>query len=292
MSIVCLYHGGDLDGICSGAVVKHRYPDAKLFPVHNSQSVIIDDMIKHGDDVFIVDYCLSPFSHMGLVSDHCNLTWIDHHDTTINDYNIFLENDNIDKLKGIRVIGTASCELTWKYLYPNTKVPYSIWLLSRYDVWDHDVSNSILPFQFGMLLNYKEPTNISWWSQLFENDRDADNFQNIIRDGKTIIRYRNRLNSKLCEIQAFESELEGYKCLCINRALCGSTVFDSLWDPDKYDIMIVFYTHGNGTWSVSLYTNANDDKVHVGNIAKQYGGGGHAGAAGFTCKDLPFNINF
>jgi nanoRNase/pAp phosphatase (c-di-AMP/oligoRNAs hydrolase) len=37
-----------------------------------------------------------------------------------------------------------------------------------------------------------------------------------------------------------------------------------------------------------MYTDK--EGVHVGNIAKKYGGGGHPGAAGFICKELPFNI--
>jgi nanoRNase/pAp phosphatase (c-di-AMP/oligoRNAs hydrolase) len=35
---------------------------------------------------------------------------------------------------------------------------------------------------------------------------------------------------------------------------------------------------------VSLYS----EKVDVSIIAKNHGGGGHAGAAGFICRDLPF----
>lgn len=31
-----------------------------------------------------------------------------------------------------------------------------------------------------------------------------------------------------------------------------------------------------------------EDKVHVGEICKKFGGGGHAGAAGFRTKKLPF----
>ena len=37
-------------------------------------------------------------------------------------------------------------------------------------------------------------------------------------------------------------------------------------------------------WTVSLYSTS----VDVSEIAKKYGGGGHKGASGFHCKELPF----
>ena len=41
-------------------------------------------------------------------------------------------------------------------------------------------------------------------------------------------------------------------------------------------------------WTVSIYsTNKNID---CSELAKKYGGGGHKGAAGFQCENLPFSI--
>ena len=37
---------------------------------------------------------------------------------------------------------------------------------------------------------------------------------------------------------------------------------------------------------VSLYTTQAD--LDVAEICKKHGGGGHKGAAGFTCNELPF----
>jgi nanoRNase/pAp phosphatase (c-di-AMP/oligoRNAs hydrolase) len=52
--------------------------------------------------------------------------------------------------------------------------------------------------------------------------------------------------------------------------------------------MVTFYVCARGSWNVSMYTNKPD--VHVGKIAQLYGGGGHAGAAGFRCTLLPFEV--
>jgi oligoribonuclease NrnB/cAMP/cGMP phosphodiesterase (DHH superfamily) len=289
MAKICLYHGSDLDGVCSAAIVKMAYGDTDLYPVEYGRSPKLEKIVKEGDDVTIVDFVLQPFELMKHLNENTNLTWIDHHDTGIIDYEEFIHCGGIKEISGIRDTRKSACELTWEYIYPHNPVPYSIWLLGRYDIWQHHESRSILPFQYGMKLNHEPPENTKFWNSIFNAPRDGEKIQTIIRQGKTIIKYRDKLNEKLCEIQAFKSNLIGYKCICVNRALCGSTVFDSIDNIEDYDIMVTFYICGKGTWNVSLYTSKSD--IHVGRIAQLYGGGGHAGAAGFRCTLLPFEIS-
>ncbi|MDO5845105.1 MAG: DHHA1 domain-containing protein, partial [Methanocorpusculum sp.] len=53
--------------------------------------------------------------------------------------------------------------------------------------------------------------------------------------------------------------------------------------PDKYEIFIPFVFDGE-QYTVSLYSTT----VDVSEIAKSFGGGGHKGASGFQCAELPF----
>ena len=65
-------------------------------------------------------------------------------------------------------------------------------------------------------------------------------------------------------------------------------LFSSIWNPEKYDAMLTF-GYRKGQWTVSLYSDRDDVDVSV--IAKNRGGGGHKGASGFQCKELPFELN-
>lgn len=289
MSKVCFYHGSDLDGLCSAAIVKYAHPEVILYPMeYNQPSHDVTGLVDRGDEVFVVDFTLQPFEEMAKLTMVSELVWIDHHQTTMADYDKFLIEKKIRPVKGSRIIGMSACELTWMYFYPETTIPYSVWLLGRYDVWDHQASETIMPFQYGMNLVYEQPENTEFWGSIFNSQRDSELIQGIIRDGRTIIKYRDKLNKKICEYQMFESKLMDYNCICVNRALCGSSVFDSVWDPEKYDMMAVFYVCARGAWNVSLYTTRPE--INVGEIAKLYGGGGHAGAAGFKCSLLPFEV--
>jgi len=288
MAKACLYHGSDLDGICSAAIIKSVSFETKLFPMEYGGKTDISEIIKF-DDVTVVDFVLQPFDNMKDLSESTDLTWIDHHETAIMDYDEYINQGAIKEIKGSRNIKKSACELTWEYIYPHTPVPYSVWLLGRYDVWQHHESSSILPFQYGMKLNYEPPENTKFWDSIFNAKRDGDKIQTIIRQGKTIMKYRERLNRKICEMQSFKSSLMGYSCICLNRALCGSSVFDSVGNIEDYDIMVIFYVCAKGAWNVSMYTSKPD--VNVGKIAQLFGGGGHASAAGFRCTLLPFEVS-
>lgn len=83
---------------------------------------------------------------------------------------------------------------------------------------------------------------------------------------------------------SFYSSLEGYRVIVCNTPCGNSLVFDSV-DSDTYDIMSVFFFDGK-QYTVSLYSTKKE--IDVSEIAKKHGGGGHKGAAGFQCKELPF----
>jgi nanoRNase/pAp phosphatase (c-di-AMP/oligoRNAs hydrolase) len=81
----------------------------------------------------------------------------------------------------------------------------------------------------------------------------------------------------------FETEFEGAKCFAVNLGHCNSDYFKSL-PRGVYDIFVPFVFDGE-RYTVSLYSKTID----VSEIAKKHGGGGHRGAAGFVCAELPFN---
>ena len=68
----------------------------------------------------------------------------------------------------------------------------------------------------------------------------------------------------------------------------SSMVFASV--KDKFTNGIVFKHKKDGTWTVSLYnTNSDDHSFHCGEyLKKNYGGGGHEGAAGAQISETQF----
>ena len=278
----CFYHSADLDGQCSGAIVKKKYPYCKMIGVDYGQSLSWWETIKSDEIVFMVDFSLQPFSLMEKLNKMCRLVWIDHHKSAI---------DEAYK-KGFIASGgqsletdKAACELTWEYLYPHKQMPISVHLLGRYDVWDLSAKN-VLPFQYGMRLNKDtSPNNIELWKKYLTTNSYVNK---TIEDGNIIIKYETSRNAKFCKKYVFETEFQGLKAVCANQGMSNSSLFDSVYDPKIHSLMITFCRLPVAKWTVSLYSTK--DNVDCGEIAKSFGGGGHKGAAGFQCEQLPFSI--
>ena len=283
----CFYHSSDLDGHCSGAIVKYAHPECEMYPINYEDDFPWDE-IEQDEVVFMVDFALQPFSEMINLAYRAALVWIDHHKTAIGEaMQIGVE----DEIQGIRDTNYAACELTWMYLFPDDDMPEAVRLLGRYDVWDHE-DPDVYPFQMGMRIestNPSEPIVKFAWEKLFESYRWV--VENIIERGSAIVDYQNQTNHKLATSCAFQVELDGLTFIAANMQGANSKFFDAVWNDDRHDAMLLFGWK-KGQWTVSMFTTPQkiSEGIDVGEIAKARGGGGHAGAAGFPCQELPSAI--
>lgn len=283
----CIFHIADLDGRSSGAIVKNKYPQCEMIPYDYGQEFPWDLFGDRSEEVFMVDVSLPVNTGIGgdmmELDQKSNLIWIDHHKTAIDDAEI-----NGFNPKGTREIGRAACELTWEYLN-NTNMPKSVLYLGMYDTWRHNDDPDILGFQYGLKLTNPLPDN-PIWRELFSSDFN-NAFMKATSNGKLIMEYERVQNEVYANTHAFKTELEGYPAIAINKGCSNSKIFDTVYKGDKYCFMILFSLRNKGEknkWQVSLYSSRKD--INVGEIAKKHGGGGHAGAAGFICEELPFSI--
>ena len=286
------YHSADLDGHCSGTLIKMAYPGCKMIGINYGDGFPWEN-IKKDEKVFMVDFSLQPFDK--LVKLHSllggNLVWIDHHKSAIEEEQKYYF--ETDKIPGLRHNGIGACRLVWDYLkqeghfyiedFQNIShdTPTFIKLLAEYDVWNHTDPRT-LSFQYGMRqIKDTSPDNQEFWCSLF----NIEEVHKITENGGIILDYQMSENKKYTDACAFETELDGVRCIAINKMLTNSQMFDSVWDEEKYDAMLTFGFR-KGQWTVSLYSTKED--IDVSEIAKNRGGGGHKGAAGFQCRELPF----
>lgn len=278
MKVRCYYHKIDLDGKCSAAIVKRKYPECELIGVDYPDRPDFEK-IEAEETIFVVDFSFEPEDmEVFYMMIDTKLIWIDHHKSAI---------EKIGSLghpyNGKREIGKAACELTWEYLFPDEPMPEAVRLLGRYDVWDKsdkdDWENKILPVQYGMRLEDWPPDNLKW-KCLFE---DPTAFMDFLKNGDLILAYEERQNAVYAEAMAFPVEFEGHKAWAINKALSNSKIFETGFpDAVKRPLWILF-SYRAGIWKYSLYCFPLSG-IDVSKIAVKHGGGGHAGAAGFQSE--------
>lgn len=279
MNPICFYHSADLDGICSAAIVNYYVENCDFFGIDYGEPFPLD-LVK-GREVYMVDFSIQHWPIMQKVCDLADeFIWIDHHDTAIKAFSKYgLKGDFRGILEDKNEF--AACELTWKF-FCNDPIPAAVRYLGRYDIWDHEDKNT-LPFQYGMRLLNPDPTH-EHWSHLFEegNDRCLSLISRTIEMGDIILQYERQQNLRAHKgvfRGMIKSKGKEYLTLFLN-ASGGSKVFDGcpLFDEDT-EILCTYRVREDKV-KYSLY--AVSDDVHVGEIAKEKGGGGHKGAAGFS----------
>lgn len=278
--MLCIYHIADHDGKGSAAIVKSVYPETELMGLNHDMEIPYDEINKH-DKIIVCDFSL-PLDFMFQLSQTCDFTWIDHHVSVIDKYEKIMAEGNRKPIKGIRRVGTAALMLTWEYFYPDRPLPLGIKLLGLNDVFDLR-DKRVRPFEYAMqALGVNRPTD-KIWSELINDTLDVSE---MVEKGKAILLYIRNRNYRLVRSEAFESEYQGLKCICANIPQGYSEFYDSLDNVKDYDMMVNFFMNKKNCWNLSFYTAK--DNVDVSKVAAQFGGGGHAKAAGASSlPELP-----
>lgn len=275
----CFYHSADFDGKCSAAIVKLKHPEAELIGINYGQPFPWD-AIRPDEFVLLVDFSLQPFDDMLRLRDSCALVWVDHHASAI-----AARNAAGVPFNGLQDVGSAGCELVWRLLHGDaTPLPRAVHLLGRYDVWQWRNTPDALEFQYGLRQYEVDPADRGWWDRLFRSEAFVDQ---VIRDGRLLLTKERRSNSMYLRATGFDTELDGLRVLAVNKGLTNSMLFDGGYDPERHDAMLSFCWYRD-KWKVSLYSDKPE--VDVSAICHARGGGGHRGAAGFQCAELPFRL--
>lgn len=277
MKTLCIYHN-DTDGRASAAIVRQALgKETSLYEMKYGDSLPLEELIV-ADHIVIVDFSLSPEDMQQLVTYH-KVTWIDHHKTAIEELCGVAEN-----LPGIRDINDAACVLTWKYFFPEKKVPWSVQLISDRDIWRW-IHSETGAFNEGLFQENTNPKNDKLWRPLFKDDRTL--LDKLIESGTTLRCARLKAIHSSAARYGFVVSFEGHRTLAINAR--GSGDLGEHIRNQGYQIAYCYIDNmvdGELYTFVSLYSR----EIDVAQIAHRFGGGGHAGAAGFHFKrgDSPF----
>ena len=277
--IHCFFHKANHNGFASGAIVRYAVNEKlNMIPVHYGDNLDFNTLNKD-DVVIVVDFTFNPQQMLKIKESVKEFIWIDHHKNSI----IQSEKNGYSDLPGIRSQEMASCELTWKFFMPDKPIPYAVYLIGRYDVWDHKDTN-VIPFHYALEDETIFPSLAStreFWKRLFEEDNGL--VTTLCYDGKIINRHIINKNSRLCKNKTYDIEFEGLKLLCTNQSGVNFKFFETKFDPKIYDGCCVF-SYMKGGWNVSLYTNKNTNRLFE--VALKYGGGGHPKSCGFRLTDI------
>lgn len=282
----------DMDGRCAGSVVAQftqNYKQEDYYEVDYIKPLPID-IIKPNEEIYLVDYSFKEdtiWQFDEILKKTKNVVWVDHHTSSIN---LLKVRPDLKKIKGIIQDGISGAALTYMYLYncDFENIPYYIKLVSDYDCWLYKYNPDTTYFKIGMDMEKQGPLEYVWKQLYKESDKEylEENsgliIDCLINKGKIIKDYIDKDNESYREQWSYESEIDGYRCLVINRK-SNSWIFGKKYY--EYPVVVVWAFNGD-KYSYSIFSN--DKTVDCSKIAEKLGGGGHVGAAGFTSNELLF----
>lgn len=298
MPITVIYHSADHDGIFCREIARRFLGEKDVEFIGWNYGDPKIEFPKEGT-VYILD--LSPEAIDGAWDIH-RLIWIDHHKTAIERYP--------EVTPGFRIDGVAACRLTWSWfalmqnwdpreIHPNTCLPtkqefidhiptepLAVRLAGEYDIWDKRDPRAET-FQFGIRL---VDIGSDFWEALLSPDAVGEKaVEDTLANGLPIQRYSSRIDASTCK-RTWLMKWHGLVFLCLNSARFNSSVFEAKDVPETgHDALMGFCFDGK-QWNFSLYHAKHRTDLDLSEIAKIHGGGGHKGACGFRCKELPFPL--
>lgn len=316
MNRVFIYHHNDLDGITSGGIVYNNYKnfeEINIIPIDNYSQILDMNGISYGDIVYFVDYSFTNKDNINNLHKlvdrvgYDNIYWIDHHGSSLS---IMEKEENkwMKDIKGIVYDGVCGAVLTYLFIISESKesaknsitnflnryigtlfdiidIPEFIRYVNSWDIFKLDMPNTI-EFKYGAESVYCTPAYHKFkyiCNKDFSREINTQLIYDCISDGLKIKTYINHIDEEEIRQNAFETELEGYKVLAINRR-GSSQMFGDLFG--KYDMVCPFYYSGREKkWFYSLYTSKNID---TSKISEKFGGGGHKKASGFQLDKMIF----
>jgi oligoribonuclease NrnB/cAMP/cGMP phosphodiesterase (DHH superfamily) len=268
MNILCLHHN-DADGRASGAIIRRALgKEVELYEMDYGDSLPLE-LVVVADHIMIVDFSL-PKQEMEKLAAYHQFTWIDHHKSAINEMD-----GTADSWAGLRDTSEAACVLTWRYFFPDQAVPKAITLIGDRDIWRW-AEKDTGAFNEGLYQNFTRPNNDKLWGPLLDDDPEV--IAELIGSGSRIREARLREIRRATARYSFTVIFEGYRTLVIN--LRGSGDLGAQIRSMGYE-MGYCYVDKVSEGQLMTYVTLYSDQIDVSQIAQKFGGGGHAGAAGF-----------
>ena len=281
---VCIYHFPCNDGFGAAWAVHKRWPDVQFIGCDYKQEV----PFVGGANVLIVDFSFKP--EVLRAMEAVSIVILDHHKSALTDLEEFTVAEtltpealsgcewheyriNIGNIIANFDMARSGARMAWDFCFPGRPEPA---LISRIE--DRDLWRFQYPETRGLhLLLQSLPYDFKVWDELM-NDFGGMGRELLLAQASAVERYYDRKVEEL---------LSTSTTMCIGDAIVpvvnapffmASDIGNRLCERDGAPFAVVSYREGD-TRVFSLRSNPGGADVQE--IARQYGGGGHARAAGF-----------
>lgn len=268
MDIIVFYHKNCHDGLASAWAAWRKFKNKAEYIALNYQSPY-DYSIKD-KKLYFLDVCPNRKILEKLKKDNCEIVIIDHHLSARKNLDLACPGSFIIRLNMKR----SAAVLTWKYFFPEKKIPKILLYVEDMDLWNFKMRFSREIVSSISLLNFDSKE----WNRLFYDIEDNKKRKKYILTGKEIVKHEDEMIKEIVQ-KAKKIKMGKIKTLVVNSSVLISQIGDVL--IKQLPPMAIIWFEAGDLKRISLRSNG---KVDVSKIAEKYGGGGHKCAAGFAIK--------
>lgn len=259
-----LYHSHCIDGFGAGWAAWRQLGDrAEYRPVsHDEPPPDVGDV--DGRPLAILDFSYPRDTLLELADRASELRVIDHHKTAR------------EALEGLEFcsfdMDKSGAVLAWEHFHPDEPVPELLLYVQDKDLWQWRLSGTAEII--AAIRSY--PMDFARWSRWVDDWKTHR--EELLEEGAAILRYEREIVNTLVE-GASEQTLAGYRILAVNAPLLQSEVANVLAEGRPFGVA---WHEAKGRRYFSL--RSREGGIDVADLARRFGGGGHARAAGFSRK--------
>ena len=278
--ILCIYHGNCADGFGAAWVI-HEWATLTHIQVEFFAAVYQTGLPKDTDleerEIYIVDFSYKLPQLLELAEKAKSIVILDHHKSAAED----LQNLVHPKINVHFDMEHSGAILTWNHFFPNDIPPPLLLHIEDRDLW-----RFALPNTREIHANvFSYPYDFAIWDQLMQ----AKIATHII-SGVAIERKHHKDIAELVKACMCWGNIAGYVVPVVSLPYTlGSDAghyMAETFAPDAF--AACYYDTPNGR---CFSLRSIDKGVDVSAVAKKFGGGGHARAAGFTVPNDTINIH-
>lgn len=275
-AVLCFYND-DADGRCGAAIVRRALGKSVILHPTDYGDPVPWGTVERVKQIIITDFSF-PKETMEQMMATTSLIWIDHHKTAMEAL------ASLEDIPGKRDLNQAACVLTWDYFFPEVPLPKAVAYIGDRDIWKHEFPET-KAFNEGLFFKDNRPFNDELWDPLFDDDHAF--ISGLIERGEVLYQARMLTIERVIRRQGFEVDFNGYRTLAVNGHTSGD--LGEAIRRRGYEIGYC-YQEAEQNGDLMTFVTLYSDQIDVSEIAKKYGGGGHAGAAGFSFRrsDRPF----
>ena len=269
MEKFCIYHGNCADGFGAAWVVRKAFGKENVifYPGAYQQ----EPPNVTGMEVVMVDFSYKRPVLLEMAKLAKSILIIDHHETA--------QADLIDLPKNVTTIFNmehSGAMLTWLHYFPTVEPPQLLKHIEDRDLWQFKYPDT-RNIQAAL---FSYPYDFELWDEFMSS---VNNLPQLELEGSAIQRKHFKDINELIKSQMHLLTVQGHTVPALNAPY--------FYSSDAGHIMCqgfpfaLCYWYGRDGMTFSLRSD-KDTGINVANIAKHYGGGGHANAAGFSIKDM------